>query len=401
LSKENNRDVQHVIDNQRYANLFSQTSLYGKNVRSFTEGTFYRNSTLFQVVGHKGRYLATGVGGGITGRGFTHGIIDDPIKNRQEAESEAVRKTVYDWYTSTFYTRRESDNAPILIILTRWHEDDLAGRLLKAMKQGDENADQWDVIDLQAIATEEKPKNDKREVGEALWPNKFDKTALAKIKTNVGSYDWSSLYQQRPQPPGGSKIKRFWFKIAKTAPDRLWWVRFWDLAFSKKKGSSYTASGLGAYDKDNNLYIKDVVRIRAEWPDVKKEILRLAQLEGVKVGVEQVGPMKGFIDELTREEAFKRDVVVGYAPEGNKLARALRWTPKAEAGKVVLIEGHWNNPFLDEVEAFTGADGEANDQVDMVSGLHQMLGDGEQQSLTVDKDHREGLIFGGIMDEVF
>lgn len=159
-----------------------------------------------------GSYTAVGVGGAITGRGFKIGIIDDPIKNREEAESETYRDKVWNWYTSTFYTRQEGNGA-IILILTRWHTDDLAGRLLEKeeedKKAGLTNYDQWEVIRFPAIAEENE---EFRERGTALWPEKFNLETLENIRNTVGIYDWSSLYQQIPIIAEKQEFKKEWFR---------------------------------------------------------------------------------------------------------------------------------------------------------------------------------------------
>lgn len=158
-----------------------------------------------------GGYSAVGVGGALTGRGFKIGIIDDPFKNREEADSAVVRESRYKWYQSTFYTRQEG-NSMIVFILTRWHEDDLAGRVLRdaleAKKRG-EPYDDWEVIEYKAIATED---DEHRKEGEALWPAKFSLEKLLTMKTTMGSYEFSALYQQTPIDEENRKFKQGWFK---------------------------------------------------------------------------------------------------------------------------------------------------------------------------------------------
>lgn len=159
----------------------------------------------------RGGYTAVGVGGALTGRGLKIGIIDDPFKNREEADSPVVRESRYNWYRSTFYTRQEG-NSMIVFILTRWHEDDLAGRVLKdseeAKKRG-EPYDNWEVIEFKALATED---DDHRKEGEALWPAKFSREKLLTMKTSMGSYEFSALYQQTPVDEENRKFKQSWFK---------------------------------------------------------------------------------------------------------------------------------------------------------------------------------------------
>jgi hypothetical protein len=154
LAQRMNRDVQRIIDNPAYGEVFPGASLSGRSNRSITlKGSYLRNSDIFEIAGRRGVYRCAGVGGGITGMGGDYIVVDDPIKNREEANSLTQRDKLWEWYTSTLYTRQEKDGA-ILITLTRWHEDDLAGRLLELAKK-DPAADQWEVLTLPAVREEE------------------------------------------------------------------------------------------------------------------------------------------------------------------------------------------------------------------------------------------------------
>ena len=184
LAQRMNRDVQRIIDSPAYGELFPETKLFGKNIRTVT-GHALRNSDIFEIVGHRGSYRGAGVGGGITGMGGDYIIIDDPIKNREEANSSTYRKKLWEWYTSTLYTRQEKEGS-ILITLTRWHEDDLAGRLLE-LAEKDPQADQWEVLLLPAVAEKERHPRDPRQEGEALWPGKYPIDELMKIKATIGT----------------------------------------------------------------------------------------------------------------------------------------------------------------------------------------------------------------------
>lgn len=158
-----------------------------------------------------GGYKAVGVGGALTGRGFKIGLIDDPFKNREEADSMTIRDSRYKWYRSTFYTRQEG-NSMIVFILTRWHEDDLAGRVLKdaqVAKAKGEPYDDWEIVEYKALATKD---DEHRKKGEALWPGKFSTEKLLSTKTAIGGYEFSALYQQTPIDEENRKFKESWFK---------------------------------------------------------------------------------------------------------------------------------------------------------------------------------------------
>lgn len=166
-----------------------------------------------------GGYTAIGVGGALTGRGFKIGIIDDPFKNREEADSPIIRDSRHSWYQSTFSTREEG-NSMVIFILTRWHDDDLAGRVLKDArdaKRAGEAYDEWDVIEYKALATDD---DEHRKAGEALWPNKFTTEKLLKKKSEMGSYEFSALYQQTPIDEENRKFKQAWFKYREYASVR-------------------------------------------------------------------------------------------------------------------------------------------------------------------------------------
>lgn len=195
---------------------------FGQNTRAIMNSEEYQ--TMFDTrlmpdakakgkwrTGKKGGYTAVGVGGALTGRGFKIGIIDDPFKNREEADSPVVRESRYKWYQSTFYTRQEG-NSMILFILTRWHEDDLAGRVLRdaaASKKVGEPYDDWEIVQFKAIATED---DEYRKEGEPLWPAKFSLEKLNTMKSAMGSYEFSALYQQTPIDEENRKFKQEWFK---------------------------------------------------------------------------------------------------------------------------------------------------------------------------------------------
>jgi len=205
LSSRMNRDVQRIIDSEEYAGVFPETSFSSNTSASINSQKNIRNSEIFEIAGYSGSYRSAGVGGGITGMGADIAIIDDPVKDAKEANSQTYRDSVWDWYTSTFYTRL-SPKSGVLLGMTRWHEDDLAGRLLADMKNG---GDQWRVVSFPAIAEEDEQY---RKEGDALHPERYDLTHLIQIKKAVGSQAWNALYQQRPSSKSGDVIKRAWFK---------------------------------------------------------------------------------------------------------------------------------------------------------------------------------------------
>lgn len=380
LASRMNRDVQRIIESPRYRDLFPKTTLAGKSRKTISESTYLKNSEIFEIVDHTGSYRSAGVGGGITGMGFGRminesgvvsgvGIIDDPFKNRQEADSITLRDSVWEWYTSTFRTRAEGD-AAIIVCLTRWHEDDLAGRLLK-LAQDDPDADQWDTVSFPAILENEKHPLDPREIGEALWHEKHDLKKLQNIKASIGSYDWSALYQQRPSPEAGSIFTRNDWQYYDLLPEHFEMKCISiDAAFKDKKDSDFVViqvwGKVGA-----RFYLIDQVRgkmpFTATVEAVKQMVLKhpkvLAKLiEDKANGTAIISSLKGKISGL-----------IPVNPSDSKVARARAISPLIEAQNVYLPRKPWIGDFIEELTAFPN--GSNDDQVDaMTQALYWMTG---------------------------
>lgn len=369
LSSQMNRDVQRIIDSEKYEKIFPDTRLFGENVRSISRGHWLRNSDVFEIVGHTGSYRSSGIGGSIVGSGFTLGIIDDPIKNHEEARSVAYRESLWEWYTSTFYTRMEK-GARILLTMTRWHEDDLAGRLLR-LAQENPDADRWEVVSFPAILEEEN-ENDPREIGEPLWPSKFNEEALKKTKVSLGTYQWSALYQQSPQPAGGGMFKRNWWQFYKKAPDKFdEIIQSWDMTFKDSKGTDYVVGQVWGR-KGADKYLLDQVRDRMDFPATLQAVKTLSSKwpEAITKLVEDKANGPAIIASLKREIPG----LIPVTPLGGKEARAAAISPEVEAGNVYLPDSSiapWIHDFIGECAAFPT--GVHDDQVDaMTQALNRL-----------------------------
>jgi len=372
LASRMNRDTQRIIDTQEYAALFPETRLNSSNVRSNAQGGYLRNSDMFEVVGHRGSYRSAGVGGGITGMGFDFGIIDDPIKNGSDAASKTIRDAQWEWYTTTFYTRREKA-ARILLTMTRWNEDDLAGRLLKQARE-DQSADQWKVISFPAVAEEPLAQNDPRKIGEPLWPDKYTLDELNKTRAN-GSQAWASLYQQRPKAREGAILNPALLKriSADEVPKMLKICRRWDLAFSENDGADYVAGAKMGIDERGSIYILHIKRLRGRWTQSKATIVQTAMDDGpdVVVLIEANGTQLGYYQDIKSEGVLRSRVVLPDKPLGNKEMRASVWGSRLQDGVIYIVRGEWNSAFFDETDVFPN--GENDDQVDAVSGGYAFL----------------------------
>ncbi len=312
-------------------------------------------------------FVAVGVGGPLTGRGFQVIGIDDPVKNREEAESKTYRTRLHRFYNGTLRTRLEPGGA-VVITVTRWHQDDLPGHLL-ALVNEDENAEKWTVLNLPAIAVKGDPLG--RKIGAALWPERFDKEALAALRS-IGTYEWEAQYQGNPRPPEGTHLQRGWFQYTDKPPDGLQWFRYYDLAISAKETASFTATGRGALDDEGNLYIASMIHERLKWPAQKKMIkstmLAERDLE-VRHRIEKALHGEAALQEFLSDSDLVDVELKGVTVSKDKLTRALPWIARAEARQVILVRGLWNAEFLDEVVDFTGHNDLFDDQADVVSGI--------------------------------
>ena len=330
--------------------------------------------------GQGGGLWAAGVGGAITGKGFHLGIIDDPVKNAEEAASPTIQERHRDWYSSTFYTRGEPGNA-IIVIQTRWHEADLSGWLLE--QENEEEPERWHIVNLPAIA-ESPPQTfpltcsvepDFRKAGEALCPPRYDIGKLGKLRQRVGSYFWNALYQQRPSPLEGGLFKRAWFSVIHALPEGCKFVRYWDKA-ATPGGGDYTVGALWARSAADRFIAVDVVR--GQWSPGEREsiIKQTAEIDrstygNVAVRGEQEPGSSGVesAQNTTRNLAgfdarFERVT-------GDKLTRAMPLAAQAEAGNVDMLAGAWNVTFINELSMFPN--GQHDDQVDASSGAFAKL----------------------------
>jgi hypothetical protein len=288
LATDFGRQTRDLIANKEFSNIFKDVSL---SEDSQAKGKWNTNG--------RGAYNAVGVGGATTGKGADILIIDDPIKNRQDADSEVIRETAWSWYRSTARTRLSPKGA-IILVMTRWHDDDLAGRILKS-----ENADKWDIIKLPAIAVEDEQM---RQKGEALWANHFTLENLLETKSDLGGYEWSALYQQEPVDEDSQEFKKQWFKYRTWEEvQRLVTRKFAtiDTALSKSAKSDSTGVTRNYVDKDNNWNVRSAqYRINSK---ALIDLIFMLHDEGMEqIGIEE-GAFKDAVQPFLDEEMRKRN----------------------------------------------------------------------------------------------
>jgi len=290
-----------------------------------------------------GGYMAAGAGGAITGKGFKIGIVDDIFKNREEAESDTIRDSRWDWYRSTFYTRQEGVTA-IIVIGTRWHTDDLIGRLLTKQKEdeanNEEEYDKWILIEFPSIATKDE---DFRKKGEALWPAKFPISKLRKNETTLGPYEFAALYQCNPITSENQEFKEEWFL-----------KRSWNEveALDTRKFATIDPGGKGI-ENDNTGIVRNYIDKQNKWnikamgvhfdsKELLEHIFKLHDEGFEKIGIEETVYLKA-VEPFYKDACVKRNkfpnIVPIKQPATQKEVRIRGLIPRYSNGGIYHIDG--------------------------------------------------------------
>lgn len=317
----------------------------------------------------QGGLKATSVGGDVTGRGCNSGLIvaDDLVKGREFAESKLNRDRAWDWLRDDLMSRLEP-GASLIVNMTRWHEDDVIGRL-----KADPLGLPWIHIDIPAVASESGEATDEHEdpTAHSYWPEVYSMARLAQIRAR-GEHGWWSLYQQRPFPRGGGMFRRDWFSVVDRAPDGGIAVRGWDLAASTERDSAATA-GVKLRLVGGKIYVEDVAWIKGTPHEVEQLIVATTQQDGA--GVAQDLPQDPG-QAGKSQKSYLASKLHGYpaffSPEtGSKELRAEPFAAQAQALNVSLVRGNWNAGYLDEIESFPA--GRLRDRMDATSRAYARL----------------------------
>jgi predicted phage terminase large subunit-like protein len=333
--------------------------------------SWLRNNDIFEIVGHGGFYRSAGVGGAITGLGGDYLIVDDPFKNYEEAKSPTIRRKVFEWYTSTLYTRQEK-NAGILLIQTRWHEDDLAGMLLELQKKGGDYSDQWEVVNFPAIL-ERETEGDPREVGGALWPNKYDEQWMRITKASLGSFQFSALYQQNPTPDEGQFVRSSWLQEYKALPSRFDRVVIsWDMTFGSEKKTADFVVGAVYGRLGSSVYLIDKVRGQWDFPETLDRFKRLSEKHPTAQAklVEAKANGQAVIDSLKKTIGG----IIPVVPTSSKASRLSSCQPYYEAGNIFYpspVNAPWVQDHIEEIVGFPNV--KNDDSVDAETQAIQYL----------------------------
>ncbi|MCP1222421.1 phage terminase large subunit [Acetobacter orientalis] len=412
LAQDFGRSVRNLVTTQPFQALFPGVKLApdsaAKDVWHTAQG---------------GSYTAAGVGGGLTGKGAHLAIIDDPIKDRQEAESPARRLAVWAWYRAVLRTRLMPGGA-IVLVMTRWSPDDLAGRLLADMQNATGEA--WHTLSLPAVA--EAPPSPQlsspsaqplnvpngpaipatnfvpsspatsqqhslqphgqgdqaplpsllsdplgRAPGTPLWPAAFSAQELERIRLAVGPREWSALYQQHPVPAEGTLFKTALINVQDALPASQHTVRRWDLAATTRSTADWTVGVKMARLPDGRFAVLDIARLRADPAQVEAALLATAAQDGPQTGIilPQDPGQAGVAQARYLTGRLAGYKVHTVRESGSKATRASPFASQVNAGNVVLLRAPWVPAFLEELAAFPTAT--HDDQVDAAAGAFTAL----------------------------
>lgn len=334
-----------------------------------------------------GSYTSTGIGGSITGRGFKIGIIDDPFKSREEAESELNRERVWEWYKGTFYTRQEGISA-IIVIATRWSLDDLTGRLLAKQEQDiaagvpEEEIDRWEVINFPAVCEEMEIIEGKqyRQIGDPLWPEKFPLSQLRSIQNTLGRYEWASQYQQNPISSETQEFFPEYFKYYEDHELRLVpGLKFYtlvDLAHSEKKENHNTVvRTIAKAPHLPQIYLVEEAAGKMDPGKTVDAIFFQQERYQSEVWIEGVGyqkSLKYWIEERQRRD--QRYFVVNILKNNNEVSKHERirgLIPMYRAG--VILHRRTGEDAALEREALSFPSGKLDDRLDCLANLQEAV----------------------------
>ena len=328
----------------------------------------------WEIADTNGSTSWAGIKGGIAGSGYSLGILDDYLKDRQSAESEVVRESQWEWFTQMFLARRTPVSIT-MVISTPWHTDDIIGRIKTAMVE-DSEFPKFEFMRFPGVKKEYK--------SGYLWPERFDQSWYKSQKSALGQYGFQSLMQCDPVQKGGNAFKVDRIKVVEELPAGLKWVRAWDLASSSKQklksNPDWTVGAMLAIDyvaspfadikeKIPHIYLADINRFREEALKRNNTIKNISIDEKIRVGVESFGAYKDAFTTL-------RDILQGICTidamtlPGDKMVKAEPLEPIIEAGNFHMLKAEWNDEFLKEMAAFPS--GDHDDQVDAVSVAYHM-----------------------------
>lgn len=363
-----NRDIQRIVDDTQYREVFPNTFLNSKNVSTDSSGSWKRTSNIFETVGYGGFVKTVGVGGALTGTTVDVGIIDDPFKDREEANSQRIRDRVWNWYTDVFESRLHNDSQQLLLF-TRWHEDDLGGRLLK-------RDDDWVVITMRALKEEGDDSlnkgfiEDKRQVGEALWEQRHSREKLEKIRDN-STITFASLYQQRPAPLEGGFLKKHFFEVVDVSrlPAQYWSQQKYfiaDLAYTAKEENDPT--GVMCFRVfQNQIWIEDYMSYRERFEMSKEKIVQFMNRHNSVDSPIWIENKAGGLDMSDSLKINYGINAIDYKlPSKSKIERLMNIIDEIYAGRIKIVKKNWEyDRFISQLLVFPN--GKHDEEVDCLT----------------------------------
>ena len=353
LAQIMSRDVQRIIESDKYHRLFPDTTIIGEKTKLKKYERYIKTLNHFQIVRKKGNYYASGLRTGITGKGAYYFLIDDYIKNYKESTSKVIKNDVWNEYLYTLKTRLEGPKKQ-LITATRWANDDLIGRLLKISKE------KWVIINLEAIRTNKPYPYDPRKEGEALWPWKMSLNEL-KAAMEINPLGFITMYQGYPPTEIGSIFKSSWWAYYDEFPRGPYQIyQSWDTAFKTGQENDYNVCTTWRVYTDG-YYLVDVYRARLAYPDLKQKAIELYH---------KYNPNLILIEDKASGQSLIQDLSRGIMPimaisvDSDKITRANAVSGLYQSGKVKLCKkAPWLFDYTEELEHF-GHGCEFDDQVD-------------------------------------
>lgn len=351
LANSFNRDIQRIIDTPEYAEIYPETKINSKNV--VTTQSWLRNSEIFEIVDKGGSLKSVGVGGGLSGRSLDIAIIDDPVKDDKEAQSQTYRDSVWQWYLTVLSTRLHNSSKQVLI-MTRWHEDDLAGRLLNPEINKDYK--DWKVIKIPAINEDGPSEYDPRQKGEVLWPERHSLEKILKLK-GLSESTFESLYQQNPFNKGGNKVLAEWFEYVDSIPTNLKKDLWIDGAYTKDTANDPTGLWVTAFDKQTNtMYVCHAHDAYMEMPELLEFLPNYIMLHGLDhhsvCHIEPKASGKTLKQFLTYKIKIPCIEINSYLVGEGKEARLQIIANYMQSGKVKYLRGGWNQKVETQLKGY-------------------------------------------------
>lgn len=376
-------DIIGAAYNSEHAAFLSGKAIgFARDMEDVLPYSLVKQSERYWTTSNRGQYRAAGIDSGISGRRADVLIIDDPHKSREDAENIKERERVWNWYRGDALPRTKPGSR-VVIIMTHWHVDDLAGRLI-ASQPG-----RWKVLKVPAVAEDAETDPLGRAVGEGLWPEYWTGDYLAQREIDVGPREWAALYQQRPVPLTGGFFDIDAIGRVSAMPEGAALVRAWDLAATPAvmgADPDWTAGPLLGRTRDHGFVLGDMVRLRGDSAQVERAIRATAERDGRRVTIflaqDPGAAGKAYVTYLVKKLAGYKVIVRPVS--GSKITRATPFSSQVAAGNLSIVKDTpWTVALLDEMALFPF--GHHDDQVDALADAFNTLTEKKYQMVITDE----------------